>query len=170
MSADTTVPTFSRARGFAPKPSSITSNPDSRFDVSWRYGVTEGGEALVRQICGEIDNEDVHIEVKRKRRNDSKFYVELQHDPGQKGKCIPSGLSVTKAEFWAFVIADTGIVLMARTALLETAIERNYGLPANEKDGTCPTRGRLLDMWDLLIASKPGASSRAAFGDSSFPA
>ena len=150
--------------------SSITSNSDSRYDISWRYGVTEGGEALVRQICGEIDAEKVHIEVKRKRRNDGKFYVELEHDPGRRGRYIPSGLSVTEAEFWAFAVADTGLVLMTRTALLKVALERNYGLPAHETDGTCPTRGRLLDVWDLLLASKPGPVSRSAFGDSSFPA
>lgn len=152
----------------AARASSITSNSDSRYDISWRYGVTEGGEALVRQICGEIDAGKVHIEVKRKRRIDGKFYVELEHDPGRRGRYIPSGLSVTEADFWAFAVADAGLVLMIRTTLLRVALERNYGLPAHETDGTCPTRGRLLDMWDLLNASKPGLASRAAFGDHSF--
>jgi hypothetical protein len=135
------------------------------FDVDWRYGVTDGGEALVREICGLIDSEKVHIEVKRKRRSDGYFYVELEHDPGRRQAFIPSGLSITTAEVWAFAIADTGVVLMAKTEALTTAIGRNYGFPAAETDGSCPTRGRLLSFWDLLSAFRPGQPSRAQFGD-----
>lgn len=144
----------------------VTANDDSRFDISWKYG--QQGEALVRHICGEINTGRVRIEVKRKRRDDGKFYVEMAHDPGRTGHYLPSGLSVTEAEFWWFAVADTGLGLTVGTALLKTAIERNYGLPAHERDGTCPTKGRLLDVWDLLIASRPGHASRSQFGDTSW--
>jgi hypothetical protein len=150
--------------------SSITSNADHRFDVDWRYGVTEGGEALVRYVLGEVDAGSVRIEVKRKRLADWKFYVELEHDPGRKGRYIPSGLSISEAALWWFVIADTGISHVTPAAVVRTAVERNYGHPAEERDGSCPTRGRLLDFFDLLNAAKPGAPSRAKFGDSRWQA
>ncbi len=165
MSTDATAPPWDRTHGFRSKPSSITSNSDSRYDVSWRYGVTEGGEALVRHVCGQVDDDHVWIEVKRKRRNDGKFYVELEHDPGRRGRFIPSGLSVTHADIWAFVIEDTANMHWTSTTVLKTAIERNYGFPAKETDGSCPTRGRLLSVFDLIGATKPGPASRAAFGD-----
>ena len=140
-------------------------NREPSFDIDWRYGVTAGGEALVREICGLIDDEKVHIEVKRKRRSDGYFYVELEHDPGRRQAFVPSGLSITTAEVWAFVIADCGLVLMTKTEALTTAVDRNYGFPAAETDGSCPTRGRLLSFWDLLSALRPGRASGAQFGD-----
>jgi hypothetical protein len=160
MTTEDTAPAWTRAHGFREG----RKQPPS-WDVDWRYGVTEGGEKLVREICGAVDSETVHIEVKRKRRTDGYFYVELEHDPGRRDVFVPSGLSITTADIWAFAIADSGLVLMTRTDALRTAIERNYGFPSKETDGSCPTHGRLISVWDLLSASKPGKPSRAAFGD-----
>jgi len=138
-------------------------NREPSFDVDWRYG--NKAEKLVRELCDMADRDEIRLEVKRKRRDDGYFYVELEHDPGRRGSFVLSGLSVTTADVWAFAIAATGIVLMTRAEILRTAIERNYGFPASETDGSCPTRGRLLSVWDLLAAGRPGKPSRAVFGD-----
>ena len=138
-------------------------NTSREFDYQWRYG--KPAEDLVIELCGSADKGNVYFEVKRKRQHDGKFYIETEDDPGRRGEFQPSGLEVTTADVYAIAIADSGIVVMVRTELLRTAIERNYGRPASEYDGGCPTNGRLLDVWDLLAAAKPGRASRAEFGD-----
>jgi hypothetical protein len=92
-------------------------NPD--FDIDRDYG--EGGEGTVRRALGLSDK---RIEVKRKSYPDDKFYVELEHDPGARGRFSPSGLARTRAEYFGYVIADTGIVVLFPTELLRRRITR----------------------------------------------
>ncbi len=92
--------------------------------------------------------------MKRKRYLDSEFYVELRQDPGGTGtRWKPSGLSVTEAEFWVYVIADTGLMLWFPTEYLRWVIREEYGHEREETDGDNPTAGRLLRanlLLDLL--------------------
>jgi hypothetical protein len=143
-------------------------NADKRWDITWKYG--HAGEEIVAALCDLTDDGEVHIEVKRKSRNDWKFYIELEHDPGRSRRYKPSGLSVTEAPIYAVAIGAAGIVVYIRTEFLKEAIRRNYGQPAAEHHGSCPTRGRLLDFFDILNASMPGPASRAQFGDHRWPA
>jgi hypothetical protein len=141
----------------------IRYSSSREFDIEWTYG--RPAELLVGELCGLADDGKIRLEVKRKRRGDGYFYVELEHDPGRQGTFSPSGLSTSKAEVWAIAVADSGSVFMTPAQHLRTAIERNYGFPAEETDGDCPTRGRLLHVLDALQAAWPGRPSRANFGD-----
>lgn len=156
-------PRWNRQTGFDAH-RDVEYNGDKRFDITWKYG--EKAEKLVGQICDLASLAgEARIEVKRKSREDGKFYVELESDPGRRGTYTPSGLSTTEADIWAFVVGGTGVMLMVRPDYLREAIKRNYGFPAKETRGSCPTKGRLLDFFDILCAVHEGNPSRAQFGD-----
>ncbi len=122
--------------------------PDWDGDRLWG----EEGEQYIRDLI------DRPWEAKRKSYIDSSFYVELEQDPGATGQhWKPSGLVTTKAENMFFVVAETGIIVIFPTVLLRAAISRNLGKNAAETDGDCPTRGKLLDLDQVLwFAKKSG--------------
>jgi hypothetical protein len=117
------------------------------FDIDRAYG--EAGEGTLREILKLSGGG--HFEVKRKRRHDDMFYVELEQSPGATGTYKPSGLNLTEAIFWAYVIGSTGVVVLIPTARLAAAC-RTIGHRAEETDGDNPTRGRLLSFVDILAA------------------
>lgn len=124
-----------------------SDGPDFDFDLA--YGKT--GERVAETAARWFALGDPRIEVKRKRRYDDDLYVELEADKGATGqRWEPSGLATTRAHLWAFVVADTGIVLFFPTSLLRWAIENGAGREADSKGGSCPTRGRLLRVSWLI--------------------
>ena len=95
------------------------SGYEPRWDIDRPYG--EDGETLAANVLG-LPAE--HLEVKRKRYEDGLFYVELEHDPGGTDDYRPSGLETTKAEYYAYVIGSTGVVVLIPVPLLKEVVER----------------------------------------------
>lgn len=115
------------------------------------YG--EAGEAVVDKTIAALREGRVAVEVKRKRRQDNRFYVELGQAPGRRGEYKPSGALTSQADFWAFITAGTGVVLFTPAWRLRAAIlGADLGWPAEESDGDNPTRGRLLTFNQIIAA------------------
>lgn len=81
------------------------------FDIDRDYG--EEGEDTLRNVLGLHGS---RFEVKRKRYADGNFYVELWQRPRRSER--PSGLQTTRADYWAFVIEETGVIVLVPTARL----------------------------------------------------
>jgi hypothetical protein len=120
----------------------------SSFDLDFSFG--KAGEQLVSDLL----TEGKRIEVKRDRKWNvtGNVYIETDCFFTKSNAWAPSGLSITEAEYWAFVLNHT--VLMLPTTTLWEAV-RKYG-----KDITCEippnlSRGYLVKVVDLIEASKP---------------
>lgn len=100
----------------------MTRGYQPEFDIDVVYG--EGGETTVRHAL-ELDKS--RIEVKRKSYIDDEFYVEVRHDPGRRGLWRPSGIATTEAEYYVYVIADSGVLLFIPTALLRERLPDALG-------------------------------------------
>lgn len=88
-------------------------------------------------------------ETKRKSRLDPKFYVELEQNPFGTG-WRPSGLATTHADYAEWVIGNTGVVFACPMTRIRTVLAGGLGYPVEERDGTCPTRGRILSWKDMV--------------------
>ncbi len=131
------------------------------FDHDRVYG--EQGEALVERLrslalAGSI-------ETKRKRYPDSQFYIELAHRPRGRSEYVKSGLNVTRADYLAYVVGDSGVVVFFPTRVIRQYLQQNNGVSASERDGGNPTKGRLISLdalltWFSVLGS--GEVSRAA--------
>jgi len=120
-------------------------NDGGTFDVDLAHGVA--AEVLMRELLFGIRR----IEVKREDRA-PKFgtlYIETEHDPGARGLYRPSGLSITTADYWAFVMG--AFVLMAPTVWLRE--QQKACRPVQQPNGSCPTRGFRLPLARLIKAS-----------------
>jgi len=120
----------------------------SSFDLDFSFG--KAGEQLVSDLL----TEGKRIEVKRDRKWNitGNVYIETDCFFTKSNAWAPSGLSITEAEYWAFVLNHT--VLMLPTTTLWEAV-RKFGryitcdIPPNL------SRGYLVKVVDLIEASKP---------------
>jgi hypothetical protein len=125
---------------------------EPRFDIDKSYGGQ--GELQIADLLTWLANGNGRIEVKRKRYLDLDFYVETECDKGKTGHYRPSGISVTTADAWAFVIGDTGISIIIPTDELRSILDEPGTRDREERDGTCPTRGKLINLGVLLYRYK----------------
>ena len=121
---------------------------EPRFDIDATYGGQ--GELQIADYLTWLANGYGRIEVKRKRYLDLNFYVETHCDKGRKGLYQPSGISVSTATAWAFVIGDTGIALIIPADELRSMLDDPSSQDKQEVDGSCPTKGKLVSLNVLL--------------------
>lgn len=126
----------------------MTAGYEPRFDHDYPYG--RQGEFLVDDVMAWLAAGQAQIETKRKRRVDLRLYVECYQNPRRCGTWKPSGINVSTAEYWAYVVADTGCVLFIPRHLLLDAIDHQLGREAQETDGDNPTAGRLIHLGQIL--------------------
>jgi len=126
----------------------MNGKAEPRFDLDATYGGQ--GELQIADYLDWIARGNGRVEVKRKRILDLFFYVETHCDKGRRGVYEPSGILGTTAAVWAFVIGDTGIAVLVPTDLLKASLGHPSVRDKEEKDGQCPTRGRLVNLAALL--------------------
>ncbi len=119
----------------------------SSFDLDFSYG--RKGEQLVEELL--TDGKRIEVKRDRKWHLTNNVYVEVECFFTKDNKWSPSGLAVTEAEYWAFVLKKT--VLMLPTTVLWHAV-KTFG-----RDITCEippnlSRGYLVKVVDLIEATK----------------
>ena len=126
----------------------MADKPEPRFDRDYTYG--RQGELQINEFLDWIAAGNGQVETKRKRYLDLCFYVETdQKKPG--AECWqPSGISVTTAACWAFVIGDTGISVLFPTDELRAMLDDPSTLDRTQFRGAYHTRGKLVNLAVVL--------------------
>lgn len=108
---------------------------EPHFDIDRQWG--ERGEQTVREI---LALDAARIEVKRPRTGFQKVFIELEHKPRGHDFYVPSGLSVTTADFYAYTFGSA--VVTWPTYALRQAVENQLDNPVDAGlRGDNPTRG-----------------------------
>lgn len=119
----------------------------SSFDLDFSYG--RDGEKLVEQLL----TNGKTVEVKRDRRwhETNNVYVEIECWYVASQSWELSGLSVTKADYWAFVL-EQGVVMIP-TNHVWYAI-KNFGREITCEIPPNRSKGYLIQVEDLLTTMK----------------
>lgn len=119
----------------------------SSFDLDFSYGYA--GEKLVEELL----TNGKTVEVKRDRRwhETGNLYIEFDCWFNSTQSWQPSGISATKADYWAFVLEES--VLMIPTINLIQAVEQ-YGRVINCEIPPNKSRGFLITVNDLLAVMR----------------
>jgi hypothetical protein len=136
------------------------SKAEPRFDRDLAYGVQ--GELQINTFLEWVASGNARVETKRKSYLDHKLYVETEADPGATGCYRPSGINVTTAAVWCFVIGDTGIHVAVPTDLLRQMLDDPSSRPRQQTRGSVPTRGVVIDFCVLLYRQKQRLAAAAA--------
>jgi hypothetical protein len=130
---------------------------EPRFDLDVIRG--RQGELQIATLFEWVARGNGFCEVKTKSYRDQHFYIETAKDPGRRGHYCPSGISITTAEAWAFCLEGTdAIAFVFATDFLRTMILDPGARDAEERDGSCPTRGKLIGL--LLMLARLKAAHR----------
>lgn len=115
----------------------------SSFDLDFRYGYA--GEQLVEELL----TNGKTVEVKRDRRwhETGNLYIEVECWYNSTQSWQASGIAVTEADYWAFVLEES--VLMIPTINVIQAINK-YGREINCEIPPNKSRGFLITVNDLL--------------------
>jgi hypothetical protein len=119
----------------------------SDFDLDLKFG--QEGEALVKEL--HTSGKTVEVKTDRQWVRTNNLYIETEcyH---LSCKCWePSGLAVTKADYWVFVLQKT--MVSVPTPILRYAVE-SFGRPISCDIPPNMSKGYLLTVNDLLIATK----------------
>ena len=113
------------------------------------FGYGRKGEQLVEELL----TEGKRIEVKRDRKwwSTNNIYIEVECFFRKSMSWEPSGISVTEAEYWAFVLEKSVIMVPTthvRWALQYRGREITCEIPPNL------SKGFLITVEDLLEATK----------------
>jgi hypothetical protein len=133
---------------------------EPRFDLDVKKG--EQGELLIGTYLDWIAAGNGRVEVKRKGYYDLAFYVETHCDKGRAGVYQPSGISITTAHAWAFVIAGSDISLIVPTEHLRSMLEHVTTKDRACNEGSCPTRGKLINLAAMLYEFRKREQATAA--------
>lgn len=137
------------AKGYQPK-----------FDIDYQVG--HQAELWVQDIIRALKTERVEVKYDARLEQTGNVFVEYQclHD-GQ--NWVPSGIAVTDAEFWVFVLHQSISCVIVRTHELKIAVRRLWRQPRNLvpcNRGSHPTRGVKVPLaWLLQHGTREEAAS-----------
>jgi len=119
----------------------------SDFDLDYTFGAV--GEALVNDLL----TGGKTVEVKRDRRwwVTGNIYIEVQCWYNNSQKWEASGLSVTKAEYWAFVL-ESGVLIVPTDHVKHAIRESGKAITCDIEPNR--SKGYLIKAEDLLNAMK----------------
>ena len=119
----------------------------SSFDLDFRHG--QAGEKLVEDLL----TEGKTIEVKRDRKwwATGNIYIEISCWYQRSQSWEPSGLYVTEAEYWAFVL-ESGVILVPTEHVKYAVIVFGRRIECTIEPNQ--SRGYLIKAEDLLTAMK----------------
>lgn len=125
---------------------------EPRFDIDYAYG--RQGELQIGQLLEWIASGNGQVEVKTKRYLDFYFYVETGCDKCRKGTYEASGIMVSTAHVWAICLGHSGVSIVVPTELIREMLDDPSSSDRSEDLGTCPTRGKLINLVALVYREK----------------
>lgn len=120
---------------------------NSSFDLDFSYGKI--GESLVDELL----TGGKTVEVKRDRRwhQTNNVYIEVECWYNNSDSWEPSGLSVSQASYWAFVLESSVFIVLTevlRSAVVKHGREITCEIPPNK------SKGYLITIENLLSETK----------------
>lgn len=115
----------------------------SDFDLDLSVG--HEGESLVKELL--TGGETVEVKRDLRWKETGNVYIETVCWSHNKSEWYPSGLSTSKAAYWAFVL-ETNVFLVPTDLLKQTVATRGRAINCNIQPN--PSKGYLIKIEDIL--------------------
>jgi hypothetical protein len=119
----------------------------SDFDLDLSVG--QAGEKLVEGLL--TGNKTIEVKTDLRWRETNNLYIETECWSHNNNCWYPSGLSATKAEYWAFVLEGTVLIVPINVLRIAT---NTYGSPITCDIEPNPSKGYLIQPNFLLWVAK----------------
>jgi hypothetical protein len=115
---------------------------DSNWDLDLRDG--EAGESKLADLL-RIDT--IEVKTDRRWKDTGNLFIEESCFYQGSGQWEPSGLSVSKATHWAFII-EGNVIIVTREHLMNVVMD--YGRPIENKQPPNQSKGHLITPEQLI--------------------
>jgi hypothetical protein len=115
----------------------------SAFDLDLEFG--QEGETLVKELL--TGGHTIEVKRDRKWKETGNLYIETSCFFTRNNQWAPSGLMVTEAKYWAFVLEDATLIVPTdalRYAIMEFGKEIQCNIPPNMSKGFLVTVPQVL--------------------------
>lgn len=119
----------------------------SDFDLDLAVG--HEGEEYVKELL--TGGRTIEVKKDLRWKETGNVYVETVCWSHNKGEWYPSGLSTTKAAYWAFVL-ESMVVIVPTESLKQTVTVRGRAINCNIQPN--PSKGYLIKIEDLINVVK----------------
>jgi hypothetical protein len=119
----------------------------SDFDIDLANG--QEGEQLVKELL--TGGKTIEVKTDLKWKNTGTLYRETICWSHNTDDWYPSGLSATKADYWAFVL-NSGAIMVPTEVLKSVVTVRGRAITCNIQPN--PSKGYLIKVEDILDALK----------------
>jgi len=119
----------------------------SDFDLDLSVG--HEGEALVQELL--TGGQTVEVKRDLRWKETGNVYIETICWSHNKGEWYPSGLSTSKAAYWAFVL-EANVFIVPIATLKETVTTRGRAINCNIQPN--PSKGYLIKIEDIINTSR----------------
>ena len=130
------------------QPDRLASGYQPDFDIDYEIG--KQGELYVLRIIDSL-KEGQRVEVKTDEMAERTGNVYVEYACKYRGEWKPSGIAITQAPLWAFVIGEA--VVVAQTDRLKDIARYYWDKPGHLKNckvGSHPTRGVTIPLRELI--------------------
>ena len=125
---------------------------DSKWDLDFRVGLE--GESKVADL---LHLDTVEVKTDRRWKDTGNLYVETKCYNVTEGRMIDSGLIVTQATHWAFMLESAALIVP--TYELELAVSR-FGKPIKSDMPPNPSSGYLITPMEILESIRQNTLAR----------
>ena len=126
----------------------LSEGYEPRWDLDYEVG--RQGELWVQDIADSLRSDAREVKVDERFADTGNVYVE--YECRYRGQYRPSGIAITEAPVWVFVLQSEGLALVVSTDLLRGVSREGYraGRVAECSRGSYPTRGVLVPVARLI--------------------
>ena len=126
----------------------LSEGYEPRWDLDYEVG--RQGELWVQNIADSLRSDAREVKVDERFAETGNVYVE--YACRYRGQYRPSGIAITEAPVWVFVLQPEGLALVVSTELLRRVSREGYlaGRVAECSRGSHPTRGVLVPVARLI--------------------
>lgn len=130
----------------------LTDDYEPRYDIDYEAG--RQGEFFVVDIIEALTSERVEVKTDLMSQETGNVYVE--YECLKRGKYVPSGIAVTEAPLWVFVLECGELAVVISTSRLKELAGDAYrnGRKRECKKGSHPTRGVVIPLTMLVKAGR----------------
>ena len=115
---------------------------DSNWDLDLRAG--EAGESYLADL---LHADTIEVKTDRRWKDTGNLFIEESCFQQSTRSWEPSGLSISKATHWAFVL-EGSVLIVDRNHLINVVMD--YGRPIENKQMPNPSRGHLITPAQLI--------------------
>lgn len=128
--------------------SRLSEGYEPRFDIDLTYG--REGEVAVLDIIEGIKSSKTEVKRDAVFHKTGNIYVEYACKIN--GQWFESGIRTTSAEYWVFVLGNSGVMVTIQIDKLKDLAKNYYYWcgSVEEKDGSHPTKGIVIPVTAII--------------------